>query len=133
VSDVDTRARDWRSKVDAIAAEIRDDLPLYTACRLHGVPRRTMEDAMRRDDPALAPIHAARAEIERKLAKRLDAHAEEGTPHGATSFKLERMYPDNWKPAERVEVSGPEGGPTQAEVKITLADAVAGARGDGER
>lgn len=127
---VATRAReDWKAKIPAIAREIRDDLPLRTACRLHGVSRRTMDDAIKRDDPDLAPIHEARAEIERKLAKRLHSHAEAGTPHGATTFHLERMFPDNWKAADKLELSGPDGAPmqtvtatpTEAELRARLA------------
>lgn len=120
---VATRAReDWKAKIPAIAREIRDDLPLRTACRLHGVSRRTMDDAIKRDDPDLAPIHEARAEIERKLAKRLHDHAEKGTPHGATTFHLERMFPDNWKAADKLEISGPEGAPVQSEA-VTMTEA----------
>lgn len=123
MTDGNTRAReDWRDKVPLIAREIRDDLPLYTACRLHGIARQTMQDAIKRGDPALLPIHEARAEIERKLAKRLHAHAEAGTPHGATTFHLERMFPDNWRPADKLEISGPEGAPVQSEA-VTMTEA----------
>lgn len=144
MSGVDTRARelhrdeaksdgtDWRTKVPGIVEAINRGLSLTTSCALNGVSRRTMDAALLRCDPAALPIVEARAAIEEKLVKTTMAHAEGGTPHGASTWLLERMFPAAWKAADKLELSGPDGAPMQTQaVTLTLADAVAGARGEG--
>ena len=88
---------------------------LEPAARIEGVSIRTLEEAIKRDDPAIAPILAARAEIERELVRHLLEHSRNGKPHGATAYLLERIAPKRWRQAEQLEVSGPDGGPVRSE------------------
>jgi hypothetical protein len=124
----------WREHAAAIAAHIEQGTPMEPACVLEGVSPETVRDAIDRADPDADVIQRARAALEAKLCRDAVALAAEGTPiANSAGWMLERIAPKRWHLPSKVEVSGPEGGPTQAEVKITLADAVAGARGEGER
>lgn len=108
-------ARDWREAVDAIAEHMREGMHLEPAARLEGVSIRTIEEAIKRDDPAVAPLLVARAEIERELVRHLMEHSANGRPHGATTYLLERLAPKRWRQADQLEVSGPDGGPVRSE------------------
>jgi hypothetical protein len=124
----------WREHAAAIAARIEAGTPMEPACVLEGVSIETVRDAIDRADPDADVIVRARAALEARLVTQAVELASAGTPVASSAgWLLERIAPKRWHLPSKVEVSGPEGGPTQAEVRITLADAVAGARGDGER
>lgn len=137
-TDVDSRARgQWRERVPMIAERVRLGLGLEPACAIEGVSVRTVEDAIARGDEATLPIIAARAECEAELVADLREHSRNGKPHGATAYLLERIAPKRWRQSNRVEVSGPDGGPQRVEqIALTLAEAIEAARGrdddDGE-
>lgn len=108
-------ASDWRSRVPAIAERMRQGLHLAPAARLEGVPVRTLEDAIARDDPDTAPLQEARAQLEARLVADLLQHSQDGRHAGATTWMLERIAPKRWRQADQLEVSGPDGGPVRSE------------------
>lgn len=108
-------ARDWRDAVEAIASHMREGMHLEPAARLEGVSIRVIEEAIKRDDPAVAPLLEARAALERELVLHLMEHSRNGRSHNATTYLLERLAPKRWRQAEQLEVSGPDGGPVRSE------------------
>jgi transposase-like protein len=108
--------------VEAIRAGIEKALPLASACRRAGINPDSFYEWRKRaragEEPyatEVAKIEAVRAELEEELAGKLLGLARDGNKHqavqlNATKHLLARLFPEDWEPARRVEVSGPEGG-----------------------
>lgn len=73
----------------------------------HGIYREFRDAVMR-----------ARAEAEARSVALIQKAAPDDWR--AAAWWLERAFPDRWGPRQKLEHSGPEGGPIPAEVRVTL-------------
>ena len=104
------------------------------ACRYAGINPTSHYDWLKRaDDGEGAPfadyanaVRAADVEGEQRHLKTIEEASE--TDWRASAWVLERRHPDDYG-KQRLEVSGPEGGPVQVDLRAQL-DAVAAERSD---
>lgn len=132
-----TTGTDARARVELlerICARIRAGSSMDAACWREGIDPQAVRSTMRRHESVRTAVEAARAVAEDARRERMDAMIDDGKPTRGLEWQLQRLHPHVYDAPARLEVSGPDGGPTQGEIKITLADALAGAAGraDGE-
>lgn len=118
----------WQERVDVLCGHILEGVPLEPSCVLAGVSYRAIQDAMSREDPDAAPIHAARAKREAELARKLEDLATDGRQHAGIAYLLERHAPTRWRQSSKVELSGPDGGPVQSQAMTPPTEAELRAR-----
>ncbi len=119
------------TKVAAVCEMLGKAVPFTTACWNSGVSPYSVRTAARNDATIAAMLAAARAEGELQLIEQHRTLALAGGRTTGIEWLLERLYPQRWHLASRVEVSGRDGAPieTQATVQLTVDEAVRIARG----
>lgn len=134
MSDESTSRARWQDHVREIAALVRDGAFIEPACEQLGVSVDAVRKAMSRGMPEANPIVRARAELENDLAKSYAAKAKAGDSATSTKDFLATLAPKRWHLPTKVQVSGDpdNGAAVRHEIKLTLADAIAGAKGGDE-
>lgn len=103
-----------------ILAKVNQGMPVSQACELAGFLRATLHEWMAAQTVRREELTQARAAADEKLVYGLYAKADDD-PRVA-QWILERKRPDEWGRAERVEVTGKDGGPIET-VHKTRAEA----------
>jgi hypothetical protein len=85
------------------------------AANLAGIGEATLRRWMDADPTFGARIAQARTHLEQKLARLIEAAAEQGDWRAAEAF-LKRRYREDWADSIQAEVSGPSGGPIVVQV-----------------
>lgn len=85
------------------------------AANLAGIGESTLRGWMDADPTLRARIAQARTNLEQKLARLIEAAAEQGDWRAAEAF-LKRRYREDWADSIQAEVSGPSGGPIVVQV-----------------
>jgi hypothetical protein len=85
------------------------------AANLAGIGEATLRRWMDADPTFGARIAQARTNLEQKLARLIEAAAEQGDWRAAEAF-LKRRYREDWTDSIQAEVSGPSGGPIVVQV-----------------
>ena len=112
-----------RAKLEAICARIEGGTHQNHACALEGVPRQTYYDLLGRDPEAAAMVAKARAVAAEALRARVQLVAEgcgeERANANVLLHLLERAHPEEYgPPKQRLEQSGPDGGPIKTESAV---------------
>lgn len=92
---------------------LRLGLTLTEAASYAGVTRVTVR-AWRMEDPVFDDgCRSARAQLEAAMLARIEIASQEPKNWGAAAWKLERLFPDRYGRAQRLEVTGKGGGPIE--------------------
>lgn len=118
---------------DRIIQALKAGNYVETAAEYAGIGKTTFYRWMARGEQASRGIYRefrdavmrARAEAEARNVAIIQKAAPDDWR--AAAWWLERAFPDRWGPRQKLEHSGPEGGPIPAEVRVTLV------RPDGEQ
>lgn len=111
---------------DRIIQALKAGNYIETAAEYAGIGKTTFYRWMEQGEQASQGIYRefrdavmrARAEAEARSVALIQKAAPDDWR--AAAWWLERAFPDRWGPRQKLEHSGPEGGPIPAEVRVTL-------------
>lgn len=113
-----------------VCAEIEKGMPVETACRLVDVWPSALQKRMAEDPELGERVERARARAQRDMLLEHRQLAKEGERTNGHEFLLSRLWPRQFAPPPKtLEQSGPDGGPVESTVKVTIEQAREGARG----
>lgn len=118
----------------AFLSKVREGIPWTIAARTVGVWPNAITEKKDRDPAFEADFEAARADAQESLLRKTIALAESGERTQGMTWLLERLFPKTFgPPPKELQHSGPEGGPIETAVTVTIEQARAGARGEGPK
>lgn len=116
-----------------IIAELERGRPLSTSIRLAGLSRSAVYELFERDEGLFERFEQARARGQVGYLDEARTLARRGERTGHYEFLLERLYPKDFRRPPTQHVGGDEDDgdkPIAHEVRMSIGDAIAGARGE---
>ena len=97
---------------------LRLGMPITEAASYAGITRVTVR-AWRAEDPVFDDAcRSARAQLEAAMLARIEIASAETKNWAAAAWKLERLFPDRYGRAQRLEVTGKGGGPVEHQIDV---------------